>query len=64
MIRRQFASEKESNIAMRHAFWDVPGNRPGFTLVTKTPEQVGDRPAKGSFFFGDILSKGLEIYAA
>jgi predicted nucleotidyltransferase len=64
VIRRQFASEKESNIAMRHAFWDVPGNRPGFTLVTKTPEQIGDRLAKGSFFYADILSKGLEVYAA
>ena len=26
--------------------------------------QVGDRLAKGSFFFTDILSKGLEVYAA
>jgi uncharacterized protein len=64
VIRRHFSSEKESNMEMRRAFWDVPGCRPGFTLVTKTPEQVGDRLAKGSFFFADILSKGLEVYAA
>jgi predicted nucleotidyltransferase len=64
VIRRQFSSEKESNMEMRRAFWDVPGRRPGFTLVTKTPDQVGDQLAKGSFFFDDIFSKGLEVYAA
>jgi hypothetical protein len=64
VIRRRFASENESNMEIRHAFWDVPGDRPGFTLITKTPEQIAERLAIGSPFYTDIIGNGLEVYAA
>jgi predicted nucleotidyltransferase len=64
IIRRRFTSEKESNMEIRRAFWDVPGDRPGFTLITKTPEQIAERLAIGSAFYTDINDNGLEVYAA
>lgn len=64
VIRRGFASEKASNMEIRRAFWDVPGRRPSFTLITKTPEQIAERLAKNSPFYEEIVNKGLEVYAA
>ena len=64
VIRRRFASEKASNMEIRRAFWDVPGRRPSFTLITKTPEQIAERLAKNSPFYEEIVNKELEVYAA
>jgi uncharacterized protein len=64
VIRRAFTSEKASNLEIRRAFWKIPGSRPSFTLLTKTPEQIAERLAKGSPFYEEIVNKGLEVYAA
>jgi predicted nucleotidyltransferase len=64
VIRRDFVSEKASNLEIRRAFWEVAGPRPSFTVITKTPEQIAERLAKGSPFYQDIVGRGLEVYAA
>jgi predicted nucleotidyltransferase len=64
VIRRDFVSEKTSNLEIRRAFWEVAGPRPSFTVITKTPEQIAERLAKGSPFYQDIVGRGLEVYAA
>jgi hypothetical protein len=46
------------------AFWNVPGPRPSFTLLSKTPERIADRLAARSPFYEEIINQGLELYAA
>ena len=64
IIRRNIASEKASNLEITGAFWDVPGQRPSFTILSKTPERIADRLAVKSPFYEEILGKGLEVYVA
>ena len=64
VIRRAIASEKASNLEIAHAFWDVPGPRPSFTILSKTPERIAERLSVKSPFYEDIVGKGLEVYAA
>jgi predicted nucleotidyltransferase len=64
IIRRNIASEKASNMEIAGAFWDVPGQRPSFTILSKTPERIADRLAVKSPFYEEILGKGVEVYAA
>lgn len=64
IIRRNIASEKASNMEIAKSFWDVPGQRPSFTILSKTPERIADRLAVKSPFYEEIVGKGLEIYAA
>jgi len=63
VIRRDFVSEKASNLEIRRAFWEVAGPRPSFGHHEDTPEQVAERLAKGSPFYQDIVGRGLEVYA-
>lgn len=64
VIRRAFPSEKASNMEIRRVFWEVPGPRPSFTILSKTPERIAERLAVKSTFYEDIVGKGLEVYAA
>ncbi len=64
VIRRDIASEKASNLEIAGAFWDVPGPRPAFTILSKTPERIAERLAVKSPFYEEIIGKGLEVYAA
>jgi predicted nucleotidyltransferase len=64
VIRQNIASEKASNLEIVKTFWDVPGQRPSFTILSKTPERIADRLAAKSPFYEEILGKGLEVYAA
>jgi predicted nucleotidyltransferase len=64
IIRRNIISEKASNMEIAGAFWDVPGQRPSFTILSKTPERIADRLAVKSPFYEEILGKGLEVYVA
>jgi len=64
IIRRNIASEKASNLEITGAFWDVPGRRPSFTILSKTPERIADRLAVKSPFYEEIIGRGLEVYAA
>ena len=64
IIRRDIASEKASNLEIAGAFWDVPGPRPSFTILSKTPERIADRLAVKSPFYEEIVGQGLEVYAA
>jgi predicted nucleotidyltransferase len=64
VIRRGIASENASNLEIRKAFWTIPGQRPAFTILSKTPEMIAERLAKRSPFYEDIVEKGIEVYAA
>lgn len=64
IIRRNIASEKASNLEIANAFWDVPGRRPSFTILSKTPERIADRLAVKGPFYEEIVGKGLEVYVA
>ncbi|MBI5384489.1 MAG: nucleotidyltransferase domain-containing protein [Verrucomicrobia bacterium] len=64
VIRRGFATEKASNLEIRRVFWEVPGPRPPFTILSKTPERLAERLAVKSPFYQDIVGQGLEVYAA
>jgi uncharacterized protein len=64
VVRKNIASEHQSNLDIRQAFWDVPGPRPSFTILSKTPERIQERLATHSPFDEDIILKGLVVYAA
>jgi predicted nucleotidyltransferase len=64
IVRSGITSEKASNMEIAQAFWDVPGRRPSFTLLSKTPERIAERLEVKSPFYEDIVSKGVELYAA
>ena len=64
VIRRDIASEKASNMEIRRLFHEVKGDRPAFTILSKTPERIANRLAVKSPLYEDILGKGIELYAA
>ena len=65
IVRRGIASEKQSNIEVRHALGEVLERYPfSFTILSKTPEAIQERLGAKSPFYEDIVGKGLEVYAA
>jgi predicted nucleotidyltransferase len=64
IVRRGFASEKESNVGIRRAFWNVDAPPVSFTLLSKTPESLQEKLAQRSPVFEQILTDGVELYAA
>jgi predicted nucleotidyltransferase len=64
VVRRGIANEKASNMEIRELFWEVPGPRPAFTILSKTPERIANRLAVKSPFYEDILERGIVLYAA
>ena len=64
VVRRDAPSEGESNLQIRKLFWEVPGRRPPFTILTKTPEQLAERLNAHSPFYEEIVGRGVELYAA
>jgi hypothetical protein len=64
IVRRGITSEKESNIEIRHAFWDVAGPAMSFTLLSRTPQELEQRLASHSPIFEEIIARGVELYAA
>jgi predicted nucleotidyltransferase len=64
IVRSGIASEKASNMEISQALWEVPGTRPAFTLLSKTPRRIAERLAAQSPFYEDIVQQGLELYGA
>ncbi len=64
VVRRDAFSEGESNLQIRKLFWEIPGRRPSFTILTKTPEQISERLEARSPFYEEIVGRGIELYAA
>jgi predicted nucleotidyltransferase len=64
VVRKDITSERQSNLDIRQAFWEVQGSRPSFTILSKTPETIQDRLARHSAFYEDIVTKGLVVYAS
>lgn len=64
IVRAGITSENQSNLEIRQSFWAVTGPRPSFTILTKAPEQIERGLAEHSAFYEEIVSKGIELYAA
>jgi uncharacterized protein len=64
VIRKDIANERASNLEIRELFHEVPGLRPSFTILSKTPERIANRIAVKSPLYEEILGKGLVLYAA
>ena len=64
IVRRNIVSENQSNLEIRQAFWSVATPRPSFTILTKTPARIQECLAQHSPFYEEILSRGVELYAA
>lgn len=64
IIRKEIASENKSNLEIRKSFWSVSSPRPSFTILSKTPEQIDQSIRERSPFYEEILSRGVELYAA
>lgn len=64
IVRSGIASENQSNLEIRQAFWSVSAPRPPFTILTKTPKRIRQGLAEHSAFYEEISSKGVELYAA
>ncbi|MCX8091558.1 MAG: nucleotidyltransferase domain-containing protein [Verrucomicrobiae bacterium] len=64
IVRRGIRSEAESDLEIRRLLWEVPARRPPMTILSKTPERLAERLREHSPFYEEILSKGVELYAA
>lgn len=64
VVRRGIACEKASNMEIRRLFHEVKGDRPPFTILSKTPERIANRLAEKSPLYEEILDRGIELYAA
>ena len=64
VVRSGIASENQSNLEIRRSFWSVATPRPSFTILTKTPERIQQGLREHSSFYEEILSRGVELYAA
>ena len=64
VIRQGITDERVSNLEIRELFHEVPGPRPSFTILSKTPERIANRLAVQSPLYLEIVSQGLELYAA
>ena len=64
VIRRGITDERASNLEIRRLFHEVKGDRPPFTILSKTPERIANRLAAKSPLYEEILGKGIELYAA
>ena len=64
IVLRDIESEKRSNVEIRRALWSVPGPRPAFTLLSKTPEFIARSLAARNPFYEDIIGNGVEVYDA
>ena len=63
VVRRDAVSEGESNLQIRKSFWEIPGCRPSFTILTKTPARLSERLDAHSPFYEEIVGR-VELYAA
>jgi predicted nucleotidyltransferase len=64
IVRRGIVSERQSNVEVLSALWDISTPPLAFTILSKTPERIAERLAIKSPFYEDIVGKGLELYAA
>jgi uncharacterized protein len=64
VIRDDMTSENRGTKEILHSLWDVPADRPPFTILAKSSERIAERLAVHSPFYEEIVGKGLEVYAA
>ena len=63
IIRRDVPSERQSEIEIRSAGWGLCKPPLSFTIISKTPASLQDQIDQGSFFFSQIVQKGLVLHA-
>ncbi|NBV20532.1 MAG: nucleotidyltransferase domain-containing protein [Proteobacteria bacterium] len=64
VVRDDMPSENRGTKEILHSLWDVPADRPAFTILAKTSARIAERVAAHSPFYEEIIGKGLEVYAA
>ena len=64
VVRDDMTSENTGTKEILHSLWEVPGDRPSFTILAKTSARIAERLAAKSPFYEDIVGKGLEVYAS
>lgn len=64
VIRRGIVSRRESDLEIARALRGIEPVRLPFTILSLTPEQLEWLLAHGSYFYGDIIRHGIELYAA
>jgi hypothetical protein len=64
IVRKDIPSSKESNMEVRYAIRDVNASPASFTFLSQTPQGLEDKLNSGSFIYREIISRGLQIYAA
>ena len=62
VIQNQVRSARESRLAVRRAFREVPGRPLPFTVLSETPESLEQKLMLGSHFYHDITMKGVQLY--
>lgn len=64
VIRDDMTSENRGTKEILHSLWDVPADRPSFTILAKSSARLAERLSVHSPFYEEIVGKGLEVYAA
>jgi len=64
IVRRGIHFSKKSNLKIRRAIREVYAPPDPFTFLSKTPEQLEPKLGEGNPIYEDIISKGVELYAA
>lgn len=64
VIRDDMTSENRGTKEILHSLWDVPADRPPFTILAKSSARIAERLAVHSPFYEEIVGQGLEVYAA
>jgi predicted nucleotidyltransferase len=64
IVRSGIVCERDSNLEIRQAFYNIHPSALSFTLLSKTPEKIAERLSAKSSFYEDIIATGVEVYAA
>ncbi len=64
VVRRDLKSERQSNLEIYQALDEARGANLPFTILSRSPERLEEEVAAGSSFHGEILRRGVTLYAA
>jgi predicted nucleotidyltransferase len=62
VVRKEITSSRESNHEIRRSFRNIDSVSLPFTLLSETPANLEEKLALGSHFYGDVVTKGIELY--
>jgi predicted nucleotidyltransferase len=64
VVRQAIVSRRDSDLEIVRALRGIEPVRLPFTILSLTPERLEWLLARGSHFYGDIMRRGVELYAA